>query len=236
MLFHVHTRYSFDGILPLRHILRYCKKHGIDILVITDHDSTRAFQKAGKLAGKYGITIIPGVEYSSDAGDIIGLFIKDKSKSKHCNEILRFIRQRGGLSVLPHPMKGHNLDMVDFGMIDLIEVFNPRCSPEENGQAKQLGLQYNKPQLTGADAHLPWELGLTLNRFTSSSSPPSHTGNWTEEDLKKLLLTNPRDFICKPSTEMNYQISQLVKSVKRPDLRLMYRSLKGILKGLFFNR
>ncbi|MFQ6121861.1 MAG: PHP domain-containing protein [Dehalococcoidales bacterium] len=59
---HIHSRTGSDGIFSTEEIFREAKKRNIDLLSITDHDSTDGQEKAIVLAREYGITYIPGVE------------------------------------------------------------------------------------------------------------------------------------------------------------------------------
>lgn len=62
---HVHTKYS-DGILFLEEILDAAKKNNIIELSITDHDTIINLKNYYDLKKKYGISIIPGVEISTN--------------------------------------------------------------------------------------------------------------------------------------------------------------------------
>jgi len=233
MLFHVHTQASFDGIMSVKHILKYCKRHDIKILAICDHDSLDMVEKARQIGLKIGVYVISAIEYSTDAGDIIGIFVTNKIESNNCVKILNSIRIQGGLSVLPHPLKGHKIEKIPFEMIDIIEVFNPRCNSKENVAAEYLSELHNKAKIVGVDAHLPWELGLAVNYF---SYKIQKIESLVIDDIKKLLLASPRYYKCRFSTLLNIQISQFVKGVKLGNFELIYQSSKGILVALLGRR
>jgi hypothetical protein len=110
---------------------------------------------------KYGIVIIPGVEVATPQGDIIGLFIYDLPPQGHLNEAALFIRDSGGISYLPHPMRGCSLDEVDLALIDLVEVFNARCSREQNQGAAERFESSAIPRVWASDAHLVGDLGTS---------------------------------------------------------------------------
>lgn len=61
---HIHTNES-DGNLGVEEILRISFEKGLDILAITDHETTAGVEKAQLLAADTGITIIPGYELST---------------------------------------------------------------------------------------------------------------------------------------------------------------------------
>jgi predicted metal-dependent phosphoesterase TrpH len=51
------------------------------------------------------LVVVPGAEYKSENGDIIGIFIEDEIKSKTAFEIIADTKAQGGLVILPHPLK-----------------------------------------------------------------------------------------------------------------------------------
>lgn len=69
---HTHTFYS-DGISFPEEIVRASKLKGIDILAITDHDNFRGYWEAKQEADKWGLTLVPGVEFSAGKYHILGL-------------------------------------------------------------------------------------------------------------------------------------------------------------------
>jgi len=75
---HTHTKFS-DGYFKPQELLEIVSKKNISILAITDHDTVDAIPLATSLAADFGITIIPGVELSSQEGErdihILGYFL-----------------------------------------------------------------------------------------------------------------------------------------------------------------
>jgi len=59
---HIHTKTCSDGALPIEEVFREAKKRNIDLMSITDHDSTDCQERAITLAKEYGINYITGVE------------------------------------------------------------------------------------------------------------------------------------------------------------------------------
>ena len=70
--FHCHTLYS-DGIDSPKNLLKAQKLVGLDIIAITDHDNLLGYWEAKKSAEEWGITLIPGVEFSAGKYHILGL-------------------------------------------------------------------------------------------------------------------------------------------------------------------
>ncbi len=91
---HSHTNHS-DGYYSPEELVYKAKDVGIDILSITDHDSTNAIEKATKIGRELGVEIIPGVEISSDISGvevhILGYFID--ITNKELEHYLKFFRE-----------------------------------------------------------------------------------------------------------------------------------------------
>lgn len=79
---HCHTHFS-DGLLSPEAVITRAKEHGVSVLAITDHDTIAAIGIAQKAASDSGITLIPGIEFSSQWGKggvhIVGLGIEINS-------------------------------------------------------------------------------------------------------------------------------------------------------------
>ena len=75
---HSHTKFS-DGYFAPQELLEKVKEKNISVLAITDHDTVDAIPSAITLAKNFGITIVPGVELSSQEGErdlhILGYFV-----------------------------------------------------------------------------------------------------------------------------------------------------------------
>jgi len=75
---HSHTKFS-DGYFTLQELLEKASEKDISILAITDHDTVDAIPSGISLGKNFGITVVPGVELSSQEGErdlhILGYFI-----------------------------------------------------------------------------------------------------------------------------------------------------------------
>ncbi|MBF0547063.1 MAG: hypothetical protein HQM08_21660 [Candidatus Riflebacteria bacterium] len=222
LLFHVHSNASFDSILSMDRIIAFCQTNQINYLAVTDHDKFNLSQR--KDNSIYPI-LIPGVEYSTTAGDIIGLFVTEIFDTKEPNKILDGIGAAGGLTVLPHPFKGHDLNKIDFEKINIIEEFNARCTHSENFKALELGKKLNKPSLVGSDAHWFWELPTTLNTFENQQITPT-----SPEQIKKLLLNGKRKFFANSGRNFSKILSQAVKGFKNYSLQYFAQNFLSTVK------
>jgi predicted metal-dependent phosphoesterase TrpH len=220
-LFHLHTSCSFDSILSPGKIIAKSRQLQIDVLIVTDHNTIQGSRNVQKLAGRNPSLVVTAAEYQSEKGDIIGLFLKEEIRTRCSREIVQQIHGQGGLVVLPHPYKAHQLDDELLANVDLIETFNGRCSDSENARAQQLARKWNRPFLAGADAHCFFELGAALNEF--SGSPPTN-----ESELRERLLHTPPAISTKCVSPLCRPYSQLIKSVKTRDPRLFLYQAKRL--------
>ncbi|MDH7508592.1 MAG: PHP domain-containing protein [Methanomassiliicoccales archaeon] len=228
LLFHVHTHHSADAVLSPETIVRYCSKNGIEIVAICDHDFLLPHRERIALEEKYGVRIIPAIEYSTENGDIIGLFIEEACESHRCDEVLLDIRKQTGIAVLPHPMRGHRLEKINMAMIDAIEVFNGRCDAHENSLAAEKNTIWKKIGLAGCDAHFPWELGIAVNIINL----PDENDLDDDEALKKSILSSPCiEIEGRGMPRLNTSFSLLIKAIKKRSMKALKDSLPMVKKS-----
>ncbi len=63
---HAHSSWS-DGSETVENVFRDAKKQGVDVLAITDHDTTRGWAEASEIAAELGIGFVPGIEITTRA-------------------------------------------------------------------------------------------------------------------------------------------------------------------------
>lgn len=171
---HVHTSHSYDCKCRVEEVIRTAEENGLDAVAITDHDTLSGIEIARGLSRS--VTVIPGIELSTWKGiHLVGLFVTDEIISRDILEIVDEIHDQGGLAVLPHPFRHstgliygkekHQLFSGDdlreiISRIDLVEVINQRCTPEENLEACNYFDAYlDIPQTAGSDAHEAVDIG-----------------------------------------------------------------------------
>jgi len=84
MLYDLHTHSTAsDGTLSPSELVRYAVSKGVDVLALTDHDTTNGLKEARDMAKQAGITLINGAEISVSWGNttvhILGLGIDPAS-------------------------------------------------------------------------------------------------------------------------------------------------------------
>ncbi len=62
--FHIHTKAS-DGTMSPSEVVAEAASRGLEVISITDHDTTDGVEEAIEAGRRYGVVVIPGVEISS---------------------------------------------------------------------------------------------------------------------------------------------------------------------------
>jgi len=215
ILFHFHTVYSDDGCITPDAAVQFARANSIGVLAPTDHDTIRGSLEIRKLADRYGIRVIIGAEYSSECGDIIGLFLKEEVVARDAKGIVREIREQGGMVVLPHPYRSHQLPEWLLNSVDAVETFNARLSKELNDRATELAQRLRLPQFVGSDAHLAKELGLAIGEIEKSPN----------QSLREMLSSGIRPVVTRQTRLADIYRSQMVKAVRRRRPLLWAKSL-----------
>ena len=161
---HVHSKYSMDGYLDPKAIIKIAKKRELSGVAITDHNTI----KGGLIAKKFetkNLQVIIGSEIETDRGEIIGLFLNQEIKSKIFKDVIQEINEQNGLVIIPHPFdnirrNGINPVKDDIPLIDFVEVYNSRCQFEKyNIKAREFANQNKLKISAGSDAHFANEIG-----------------------------------------------------------------------------
>jgi predicted metal-dependent phosphoesterase TrpH len=144
-------------------------KGRLDVVCITDHDTiegAREFQRRSK-ARNADLMIVIGEERTlADRSHVIGLFLKEAIASDTFEDVVREIRDQGGLCIIPHPFRHRDgaLGAVARPLqgVSGFEIFNPKCSLEENQKARTL-CGSGPVAVGGSDAHYECDLGECIN-------------------------------------------------------------------------
>ena len=93
--FHVHTT-SSDGVISPTEVVQRAHKNNVKYLAITDHDTLSGLNEAFEESLKYDITLIPGIELSTQHNNesihILGFFKDDCYKNQELIEELAKIK------------------------------------------------------------------------------------------------------------------------------------------------
>ena len=221
---HIHSSHSFDSLAKPRDIVRAAKDKGLDGIAITDHDTIAGGLEAREANDDADFLVIVGAEICTDAGDIIGLFLEEEIASRGAADVVAEIHGQGGLAVLPHPFRGHQLIEQLADAVDAIEGFNPRCGPNGNRKAMDLARRHGKPVVAGSDAHTCREVGLARTVLGSA-------------DVRREILEGEAELEARYAPHYVESLSQLIKSLKaRRYVELPRRSLSVLARLLGLRR
>ncbi|WP_234121497.1 PHP domain-containing protein [Clostridium hydrogenum] len=94
--FHMHTNAS-DGKYSPKELISLAKEKGIDILAITDHDTTDNLGDAIETGLDLNVKVIPGIELSTlhnkESIHILGYFKDDSFKNKNFQDFLKDMKE-----------------------------------------------------------------------------------------------------------------------------------------------
>jgi len=207
---HCHSETSWDCITPLDDIPAQCKKKGIQVQAITDHNEIWGAQviKAQVESDPHcDLTIIVGEEISTAEGEIIGLFLQEQIEPGLTpEETVRQIQAQNGLVLLPHgfdPFKRFRLQPEARARVanelDIIETFNARISrPHWNQAAVEWAEKRGLLMSAGSDAHRLVDIGAawvevprrpirTPQDLLEALEDGVPTGDWTHPVLAFVL-------------------------------------------------
>ncbi|MEM4658032.1 MAG: PHP domain-containing protein, partial [Candidatus Methanosuratincola sp.] len=112
------------------------------------------------------ILVIPGIEVTTDLGDVIVIGVREAIVSRDAFEVVDRARAAGGIIVAPHPFDWKRASLGEKSAmlgVDLIEGVNGKCSREENQQAKEFAKAIGAPVVGGSDAHDKAQVGAVVN-------------------------------------------------------------------------
>jgi predicted metal-dependent phosphoesterase TrpH len=225
LIFHIHTHHSYDSLNKVSGIIGLAQKNNIQVVAVTDHDTLKGSVEAQKYvqSKKLDIEIIIGAEYKTSQGDVIALFIQEDIKAYDAFEVIDQIHRQNGIAIIPHPAKSKKLTRELIEKADIIEVFNARCSNEQNHEALNLARELNKPAIGGSDAHLISEVANVCNQIDADLS------------LKQAILNSCQIIQKKPASKNAKIVSQLIKSIKQKNITLFFKQIKSIVSVNLIN-
>lgn len=159
-------------------------------------------------ACRTSVKVIIGSEVLTNAGDILGLFLNDDIKSFDVFDVITEVKKQGGVSVLPHPFKGHNLDVDELEdvcrCVDAVEGLNSRCPI--NSLTLEWLRSLGKPITAGSDAHFLREIGQSRTIIAAESDEL--------EDIRSAITKGKVQISGFSSPTYLQPMSQVVKSIK----------------------
>jgi len=181
---HTHSVASPDGSLRTADYHRMLASGKLDYIAVTDHDR---IDFALKLRAKLGEHIIVGEEISTQAGEIIGLFLSEPiAAGLTPAETVTHIHEQGGLVYVPHPFETVRKGLSEAALatiasqVDIMETYNGRSLQNHSKLAAQWATEHNVVGAASSDAHGLRGWGNTCSTVTEAP---------TRESLLKALQT-----------------------------------------------
>ncbi|MHB9146287.1 MAG: PHP domain-containing protein [Symbiobacteriia bacterium] len=112
---HSHSLYSGDSRLLPREMVRLARERGLNGIAVTDHETVQGGLEARAANDDPCFLVIPGVEYATEYGHVVGLFLEReldglpvrRHPAEHMRvpfqQVVKAIHAQGGLAVLAHP-------------------------------------------------------------------------------------------------------------------------------------
>lgn len=178
---HCHTKEgSIDGKICLEDYIINLKNKGFDGMLITDHNSYKAYRYWKKhLKEKYqdSFKVFKGIEYDTLDGGHMIIIMPEHIKLKllelrglSTSILIEIVHRLGGVIGPAHPCGEKFLSIANtrcykknndiMKKFDFVEVFNSCEAAEKNNMAKILADKYNKKGTGGSDAHREDCVGL----------------------------------------------------------------------------
>ncbi|MFM7251589.1 MAG: PHP-associated domain-containing protein [Ilumatobacteraceae bacterium] len=196
---HSHTKWSGDSTTTPDEIEQAVVESGIDVLCITDH---QAIGGAVDLAGRLPCRVIVGEELRTHAGEIIGLFLRERIPAGTWPaDAARAIREQGGVVYVPHPFDPMRRNMAEValyelavaGLLDAVEVLNAKTSlPSLNRRAADFAAEFDLAAGAGSDAHVPAALGAAFVEMPDFDGPADFLAKLREASVVGHHWDEPR--------------------------------------------
>jgi predicted metal-dependent phosphoesterase TrpH len=252
---HIHSSFSPDSRVTPGEIIRLAKQRGLDGVAIADHNTVQGGLAALEINADPDFIVIPGAEYSTEYGHVVGLFLSEEidvqgrkpkgytlSPTLPLGEVVQAIHAQGGIAVLAHPFQSRlSLPAHVFEgpvKVDAIEGFNSRAgtrtNPDANAHAAQCAKEYDIPALGGSDAHLPWEIGRAYTRIDLRGVSKEDVCLRECHSLVRAAILEGRvEYFGRETQRAVVPLTEIVKARKRKTYcRMPYLVLKLILASL----
>lgn len=207
---HIHSAASPDGRMTTEEIIARCRAAGLNGCAVCDHD--RVLREPPE---REDFLVIPAVEVSTEAGHLLGLFVREEIGTRDFRAAVERIHAQGGLAVLAHPFE-HRADAARretlaalAPLLDGVEIFNSRAERKienANALAAEFAAAHTLRPFAGSDAHVPQEIGNVTLTVEAESL--------TAEAVKAALLHGDVSIAGRRSLARYTAMSQLTKRRK----------------------
>ncbi|MFZ0892090.1 MAG: CehA/McbA family metallohydrolase [Thermoplasmata archaeon] len=167
---HVHSRSSPDSTLTLGAIADQLGLVGLQGFALTDHNTVVSHAALRELNRKYPrLWFLPGIEVSTQEGHLLVYGVSELPPIyRPLADTLDWIRDRGGVSVLAHPLRwshGVGRRIAESAPVAAIEAVNGHNSTLANARAEVIAARRAIGSTGGSDAHELLDLGRAYTEF-----------------------------------------------------------------------
>ncbi len=201
---HCHTKEgSLDGKVTLRDYVLRLKILGYDGMLVTDHDSYKAWRWYTRNSDDpvfKDFTILKGIEYDTcDGGHILVIMPSDVNfpilefRGLPVRLLIELVHAFHGILGPAHPTGEKYLSITNgkyyhkhpevLGEFDFIETYNSCITEEANERAAEIAEEYGLPCFAGSDSHKLDNIGLAYTDFDQPIL--------SEDDLIEYIKTSP---------------------------------------------
>lgn len=165
---HVHSCFS-DGKERPEFLVEYSKSVGLDLIAITDHDTSRGAELVKGRA-------LLGQEVTTEYGHVVIICDFPPSPPRRLEELLDYADQNSCVLFPSHPFDVTRDGIGDvifryISRIKFIEVYNSKAPGWANRKAVGVAEEYNKIGLANSDSHVKESLGSAYNLIDSEPTP-----------------------------------------------------------------
>jgi hypothetical protein len=199
---HCHTSASSDGLITPDGLLKAASLQKLDVIAITDHDTTEGafeFQRWFLKKGSSTQIIIGEERTLSNKCHLIGLFLKQALSSNDPLMTMEEIHQQGGLVLVPHPFRANDgllgprgLGMEAATQADAFEIHNAKGKRPDNDLALQHAVDANRSFFGGSDAHYEADVGQCVNEITPCGNAEESVRAMLKRETAFRILAKPQ--------------------------------------------
>ncbi len=179
---HIHTRSgSSCSALHTKDLIRRAKEIHLDAVCITDHNTTKAVERAKKIGGEQGLLVFGGIEVRCREGDVLVFGLENSPHSGiMAQDLVSLVHSEGGVAIPAHPFRSSapSLGSMVFEVqsFDAIEVLNGNSNDDENRISREAAQKLGLPGTGGSDSHSLKHVGRCITEFEDN-------GVKSEQDL-----------------------------------------------------
>ncbi|MFB3764778.1 MAG: PHP domain-containing protein [Methanotrichaceae archaeon] len=168
---HIHTRRgSSCSVLHTKDLVRRAKEIHLDAVCITDHNTTKAVERAKRIGAEQGLLVMGGIEVRSREGDVLVFGLESSPESGiKVQDLVDLVHDAGGVAIPAHPFRSSAPSLgsmvFEVNAFDAIEVLNGNSNDDENRRALEAAQKLGLSGTGGSDSHSLKHVGRCYTEF-----------------------------------------------------------------------